>query len=71
LGRVSCNTYKGGNQAAYEKNLRKVIGDSLVDFLKSKHPPMQLKKADCEDYEKLIRRLLKFQIELNAAASDV
>jgi hypothetical protein len=60
-----CNTYKSGNQAAYETNLRERIGDSLVDLIKSKHPPMQLKKADCADYEILIKRLLKFQIAFN------
>jgi hypothetical protein len=66
-----CNSYKSGNQAAYETNLRLEIGDSLVDFLKSKHPPLKLKKVDCEDYEMLIKRLLKFQIEFNKEKHEI
>jgi len=56
-----CNQYKSGNQSAYETNLRELIGHSLVDLLKSKHPPLKLSKPDCEDYLILIKRLLKFE----------
>ena len=64
----SCNSPtngKSGNQAEYETHLRAHIGDSLVDLIKAKHPPMQVKKCDVPEFRALLKRLLDFQIEFN------
>ena len=57
---VYCNQYKGGDSGDYEGNLRKKIGDSKVDWLKSqKGGAMKRTAQDYKEIELYYKQKLK------------
>jgi hypothetical protein len=58
--------YERSNDAMYEENLRKRIGDARVDWLKASHPPKQYRDEDLKRIKTLFNRRARLYRKLRA-----